>query len=85
MNAAWLVSPVLARDREQIMKQAIIDRFEGGYAVIEHDGNTFDFPRALLPEEAKEGDVLVFSVSIDATGTEDRKDTIRKLEDDLFQ
>lgn len=37
----------------------IIDRFEGGFAVIEDGDKHFDIPCAALPEGAKEGDVLV--------------------------
>lgn len=35
-----------------------IDRFEGEYAVLEHDGEYTDFLRDRLPEEAQEGDLL---------------------------
>ena len=38
----------------------IIDRFEGGKAVIETDGGMKDIPRTQLPKEAKEGDVIVY-------------------------
>lgn len=36
----------------------IIDRFEGDTAVIEHDGDFLQIPRAALPAEAGEGAVL---------------------------
>lgn len=55
------------------MKQLIIDRFEGNYAVIEYGNETFDFPKVLLPGNAKEGDVLTLEVSIDTRETNDRK------------
>ena len=35
-----------------------IDRFEGNYAVLEYDGECFDFLREKLPPDAKEGDSL---------------------------
>lgn len=38
-----------------------IDRFEGEYAVLEHDGTCSDFLREKLPAEAKEGDLLEWS------------------------
>ena len=65
-------------------KQAIIDRFEGAFAIVEYDEFTFDIPRVLLPDGAKEGDVLEISIALDPKGTENRRDTIRGLEDDLF-
>lgn len=36
----------------------IIDRFEGEKAVLETDSGMRSIDRALLPEEAREGDVL---------------------------
>lgn len=37
----------------------ILDRFEGDYAVVELAANRFcNLPRALVPAEAKEGDIL---------------------------
>ena len=38
-----------------------IDRFEGNYAVLECDGECFDFLREKLPQDAKEGDSLEWS------------------------
>ena len=35
-----------------------IDRFEGDFAVLEHDGGFTDFLRDKLPPEAHEGDLL---------------------------
>ena len=64
---------------------AIIDRFEGPWAVIEYDGTTFNFPKALLPREAREGDVLKFSVIVDSAGTAERRKRVKKLEDELFK
>lgn len=36
----------------------IIDRFEGEYAVLETDSGMKNVPRDILPEEAREGDVV---------------------------
>ena len=60
----------------------IIDRFEGKYAILEsQDRNpiTFNFPRHLLPKEAKEGAVLNINISIDQEETKRRKDKIQNL------
>lgn len=62
----------------------IIDRFEGEMAVIEYDRGTFDIPRNLLPAEAKEGDVLELSISIDKKATEERKKKIGELLSEVF-
>ena len=63
---------------------SIIDRFEGPWAVIEHDGAIFHFPAGLLPSGAREGDVITFAVSVDRAGTARRRRKARKLEDELF-
>jgi hypothetical protein len=64
---------------------AIIDRFEGSWAVIEFDGTVFDFPRELLPAKAREGDVLRFSVTVDSAGTVKRRKRVQRLEGELFK
>lgn len=63
----------------------IIDRFEGDYAVIEYNNSTFDLPRSLLPKNAKEGDVLNISMTIDREKTKQQKDKVTKLMEDLFE
>lgn len=63
----------------------IIDRFEGEWAVIEFGDKIFDIPRALLPKEAREGDVIQISISIDNYATKDREEAVRKLAEELFE
>ncbi len=63
----------------------IIDRFEGEWAVLEWEGRTFSFPRLLLPDDCREGDVLAFSCSVDHSDTEARREKIKKLERGLFR
>lgn len=61
----------------------IIDRFEGDYAVVELENKEMlDIPRAILPEEAKEGDVI--NISIEETETENRKKRIQDKFNSLF-
>ena len=60
----------------------VIDRFEGKYAILEsQDKNPilFNFPRHLLPQEAKEGTVLTINIGIDQEETKRRKDKIQNL------
>ena len=60
----------------------IIDRFEGKYAILESqdkDPIIFNFPRHLLPQEAKEGTVLDINIGIDQEETKRRKDKIQNL------
>ncbi|MBE3579074.1 MAG: DUF3006 domain-containing protein [Caldanaerobacter subterraneus] len=69
---------------KRMQKLCIIDRFEGNFAVIEYEDITFNFPKELLPKEAKEGDVLKFSITVDKEETEKRKKAIEDLAKDLF-
>ncbi len=60
----------------------IIDRFEEKWAILEtQDSNPikFNFPRHLLPQEAKEGTVLNINIGIDQEETKRRKDKIQNL------
>ncbi|NLC07736.1 MAG: DUF3006 domain-containing protein [Syntrophomonadaceae bacterium] len=66
----------------------IIDRFEEGWAVIEAQQlaqNTFNLPRALIPAEAKEGDVLDIIITINQTATASRKQYLKQLTNELFK
>jgi len=66
-----------------------IDRFEGDFAVLEDENRTMkDVPRASLPTEAKEGDVLIFAdgkYSVDAEETARRKEDAHKRLDRLWK
>lgn len=63
----------------------IIDRFEREYAVIEFQGRImFNIPKILLPENASEGDVIIFNTSIDHEETNRRKERIEELAKDIF-
>ena len=71
------------------MKLYIIDRFEGDFAVLEEDdGTCTDVKKALLPQNAREGDVLFFDGSsyfIDEAGTASRKKTIEEKMRRIFK
>ena len=61
------------------MIKLAIDRFEGKYAILESQGKTpliFNFPRHLLPSDAKEGSVLRFNIDIDKEETTIRRNKI---------
>lgn len=62
----------------------IIDRFEGDYAVVEHeDGNTFsNLPLSLVPEGACEGDVI--QIEIDTNTTKERHRNINSMLNQIF-
>jgi hypothetical protein len=68
-------------------EKGIIDRFEGDFAVIETvDGRMINIKKHLLPENAREGDVIDLEhLSIDETSTRLRKEKIEKLAERLFE
>jgi hypothetical protein len=70
------------------MRQGVIDRFEGEYAVIEFDGTTEDILKSELPTEVKVGDSLIFyedKITIDTDDTISRKEEIDNLMEELFE
>ncbi len=61
----------------------VIDRIEGDFAIIEAaSGKLFKMPKALLPKDAKEGDVLV--IEVDKEETEKKKEKIKNKMNSLF-
>ena len=67
----------------------VIDRFEGRYAVCEvPSGATLNVLRELLPDDAREGDVVVAwgdgRLTIDVVATEARRSRVQALHDRLF-
>jgi len=63
----------------------IIDRFEDKWAVIEYNREFFQIPKILLPENAKEGDILRFRIAIAQKETLARKKAIDKIAKSLFE
>lgn len=61
----------------------IIDRFEGNLAVVElENGKLIDIPKEVVPEGAREGDVV--KTTIDRQETQKLKADIRNLENEIF-
>ncbi|MBU8757063.1 DUF3006 domain-containing protein [Priestia megaterium] len=61
--------------------KGIIDRFEEGFAVIEIEGITKDYPKSIFPKEAQVGDVVYITgdkVTIDKSET---KKLVKEIED----
>ncbi len=63
----------------------IIDRFEGEYALIEMKRRIFHIPKVLLPKSAREGDVITMQITVDQEATRQRKQSVEKLADKLFE
>ena len=72
------------------MSKYIVDRFDGHYAICENEAKEFiSINMDLLPPEIKEGDCLCFDGNgvyyIDYELTKERKKSIRKKLDSLFE
>lgn len=65
--------------------KCVIDRFEGKYAVVEYQGNMLNLPRAFLPEDIREGEVLDIVITVDREKTEERKESAEKLMNTVWQ
>jgi len=58
--------------------RVIVDRFEGNIAVVElENGQMIDCPKALLPDNAKEGSIINITVYENATNEKLQKVTER--------
>ncbi|TYP56686.1 DUF3006 domain-containing protein [Thermosediminibacter litoriperuensis] len=68
-------------------KKGVIDRFEGEFAVIETtDGKIINIKKHLLPERAREGDVIdLENLTIDEPETRRRKREIEEMARYLFE
>lgn len=69
--------------------RVVIDRFEENYAVCEKEDRTMiNLEKNLLPNGAKEGDVLVLkneAISIDKASTQKKKNEIDDLMEDIWK
>ena len=61
--------------------KAVVDRFEGEYAVLlfGDDEIKVDFPKKLLPEGAREGSWLKVVFELDHEGTKKQEEKIARL------
>lgn len=70
------------------MKKGIIDRFEGGFGIIELDSGFERIDRKLLPSTAKEGDCIIIEgsrITIDTERNANRHKQLKQLMDKLFK
>ncbi|MGS0765334.1 DUF3006 domain-containing protein [Syntrophomonas curvata] len=68
--------------------KVIIDRFEGEFAILEGDDEFKTIPRAMLPAQAREGDVLVSDKGewlLDSEAAKRRREKAEKLAGELWR
>jgi hypothetical protein len=71
------------------LNKGIIDQIEGDVAVVELDNEMMNIPLSKLPQDVNIGDVIHFlddnTIVIDDQATNERKERIKKLMDELFE
>ena len=68
--------------------KGIIDRFEEGFAVVEIEGKTKDYPKTIFPKDAQVGDIIYIignQVKIDKQETQKRAKEIEDLMNELWE
>ncbi|QGG48306.1 DUF3006 domain-containing protein [Heliorestis convoluta] len=67
--------------------KATIDRFEGSYAVllVGKRDETLDWPKSMLPTDAREGDVVLIHLTLDKKERQARDKRVKSLLDKLTQ
>lgn len=62
-----------------------IDRFEGDKAVLKtEDNNTIVWPKDKLPNQAKEGEVLTFTITNDIEAEKDKKELAKNILNEIL-
>ncbi|MDD5032330.1 MAG: DUF3006 domain-containing protein [Patescibacteria group bacterium] len=63
-----------------------IDRFEDEKAVLKTEkGETITWPKNMLPAEAKEGEILAFSIRGDKEKEKDKKELAKDILNELLE
>ncbi|NMA94479.1 MAG: DUF3006 domain-containing protein [Clostridiales bacterium] len=71
------------------MKKAIVDRIEDDQVICELEDESFiEMHIELFPKHLKEGDVIIIykdGIKVDLKATEDRKNSIKELMEDMWE
>ncbi|GAB1768613.1 DUF3006 domain-containing protein (plasmid) [Priestia megaterium] len=68
--------------------KGIIDRFEEGFAVVEIEGKTKDYPKGIFPKNTQVGDVVYITgdkVEIDKSETKKLAKEIEDLMNEVWE
>ncbi|MED4050714.1 DUF3006 domain-containing protein [Priestia megaterium] len=68
--------------------KGIIDRFEEGFAVVEIEGKTKDYPKDIFPRDTQVGDVVYITgdkVEIDKSETKKLAKEIENLMNEVWE
>ncbi len=62
-----------------------IDRFEGDFAVILLDSAAVNIPRSILPEDAKEGEIIYISITDNQEEAENQQALARNILNEVLK
>lgn len=65
--------------------KAIIDRFEGDFAVLSAETESHEILKKFIPEQAKEGDVIYITITSEAEETKDREGFAKDLLNEVLK
>lgn len=59
--------------------KAIVDRFEGDFAVLSVESRSLDIPKKIIPEGTKEGDIIYIAITNDKEETKNQEELAKDL------
>lgn len=65
--------------------KAVVDRFEGDFAVVLAESVSVDVPKKMIPDEVKEGGVIYITIANDEEETKERDELARDLLNEVLQ
>ena len=65
--------------------KAIIDRFEGDFAVVLAGSESLDILKKMIPEGVKEGDVVYITITSDEEETKSQEELARSLLNEVLK
>lgn len=70
-----------------VMKKtkAVIDRFEGDFAVVSVNSEFLNIPKSLLPEESKEGEVVYITITDEEKETRVKENLAKDLLNEVLR
>lgn len=65
--------------------KAVIDRFEGDFAVVSVNSEFLNIPKSLLPEESKEGEVVYITITDEEKETRVKENLAKDLLNEVLR
>jgi hypothetical protein len=75
----------MTNEIKQYSLEAVIDRFEGKFAVFKVNGQELFWPIKNLPDDAKEGSVVRLYLSTSKTEEEEKEKIAKKILEEILK